>query len=212
MSADTVTTAQLIWNSLTESGSEPAIRRQNGNPDQYEVLTGVDAPAEVAALWSVLGGRDILGMNLEGARSAGRLCAARADEAESSRPGTPYPVLDGSADGAVRMVWWDRGWCPLTATADSAIAVDTHPGVTGRVGQVIYCDFEVYSDREAVWDCVADFLGDLLVVVSSESLAVEDGFARIPNPEGWDMSVLVAVLEVGRARRDGRPVPLLSTA
>ncbi|MGW5312131.1 hypothetical protein [Nocardia thailandica] len=163
-------------------------------------------------MWSILGGLDILGMNLEGARSAGRLCAARADEAESSRPGTPYPVLDGSADGAVRMVWWDRGWCPLTATADSAIAVDTHPGVTGRVGQVIYCDFEVYSDREAVWDCVADFLGDLLVVVSSESLAVEDGFARIPNPEGWDMSVMVAVLEVGRARRDGRPVPLLSTA
>ncbi|MGW5574308.1 hypothetical protein ACWEVD_24190 [Nocardia thailandica] len=204
--------AHRIFDALLHKRCESRVRRNNGAPGDYEALTGVSAPTAVVELWSVLGGRDILGMNLEGARSAGRFCAARASEAESGGAGSPYEALDGSADGAVRMVWWDRGWCPLTATADSAIAVDTHPGVTGRVGQVIYCDFDVYSDREAVWDCVADFLGDLLVVVSSESLAVEDGFARIPNPEGWDMSVMVAVLEVGRARRDGRPVPLLSTA
>ncbi|MGW6425807.1 hypothetical protein ACWF82_24305 [Nocardia sp. NPDC055053] len=205
---DVTISAQRIWDALVEKGFEPDMRRGTQDPSRYEELTGVPAPTEVAELWSVLGGRDILGMCLEGAESAGQLCAARADEAESSGPGVPYEELDGSTDGAVRMVWWDREWCPLLATSDHAIAVDTHPGSTGHAGQVIYCSFEVYFDREEVWSSVAEFLRDVLTVVSSDAVAVEEGCGTLAHTDGWGRTVTMAVLEVGRARRDGRPIPL----
>lgn len=166
------------------------------------------APTEVVELWAVLGGRDILGMCFEGAQSAGQLRAARADEAESSGLGVPYEELDGSSDGAVRMVWWDRRWCPLLATAEHAIAVDCHPGAKGAIGQVIFCDFDCCSDREAVWGSVTDFLRDVLTVISAEELTVEGGHGRIPRTGRSDATVTMAVLEVGRARRDGRPIAL----
>ncbi|MFD3703422.1 hypothetical protein ACFWUP_09770 [Nocardia sp. NPDC058658] len=201
--------AQRIHDVMLEKGFEPVIRRGSGDASRYEEQTGMSAPAEVAELWSVLGGRDILGMCLEGAQSAGRWCAARAGEAESSGPGVPYEELDGSTDGAVRKVWWDRGWCPLHASADYAIAVDAHPGAEGHVGQVVYCDLDVYSDREAVWGSVAEFLRDVLAVVSSDGLVVEDGFGLKKHTDNWTCTILMAVLETGRARRDGRPVPLI---
>ncbi|WP_157101928.1 hypothetical protein [Nocardia caishijiensis] len=172
----------------------------------------MQAPAEVAELWSVLGGRDVLGMRLESPDSAGQYVAARAAEAESSAPGEPFEELDGSTDGAVRKVWWDRGWCALYATAELAIAVDSHPGAKGQVGQVVYCEMDMYGDREAVWDSVEDLLRDLLAVVSSDGLIVEDGFGLLAGTDGDRYLVPMAVLEVGQARRDGRPVPLVAFA
>ncbi|WP_157101397.1 hypothetical protein [Nocardia shimofusensis] len=163
------------------------------------------APPEVVELWSVLGGVDVAGMWLEDTDSAGQACAARAREAEESGPGVPYEELDGSTDGAVRMVWWDRGWCPLILTADNAIAVDGHPGEAGRIGQVVYCSFEVYSDREAVWESVAEFLGDVLTVISSEALIIDDGYGLLRGDDGRTKTVMMAAVEIGRARRDGRP-------
>ncbi len=210
--SDVTTLSQRIWDVLVEKGFEPVMRRGSEDASRYEEQTGLPAPAEVAELWSVLGGRDILGMCLEGANSAGRQCAARAGEAESTGPGVPYEELDGSADGAVRMVWWDRGWCPLHASVDYAIAVDSHPGTEGHVGQVIYCDMDVYSDREAVWGSVADFLRDVLAVVSSEGLVVDEGFGLMEHTDKWTCTMLMAVREAGRARRDGRPVPLIGFA
>ncbi|MGW6725115.1 hypothetical protein ACWF9G_04340 [Nocardia sp. NPDC055029] len=205
---DVATSAQRIWDALAARGSEPVMRRGFESPNRYEELTGELAPAEVTDLWSALGGRDILGMCLEGADSAGQMCAARANEAESSGPGVPYAELDGTTDCAVRKVWWDRAWCPLVATADLAIVVDSHPGATGHIGQVAYCNLDEDSDREAVWGSVSEFLRDVLTVVSSDALVVEDGHGRMPDPDGWDLTVTMAVLEVGRARRDGRPIPL----
>ncbi|MEV0771791.1 SMI1/KNR4 family protein [Nocardia salmonicida] len=206
---DATSLAQRIGDVLVKKGFEPAMRHGSDAADRYEEQTGAPAPPEVVELWSVLGGRDILGMCLEGANSAGLWCAARASEAESSGPGVPYEELDGSASGAVRMVWWDRGWCPLHATVDNAIAVDSHPGAEGRAGQVVYCDMDVYSDREVVWGSVADFLRDVLAVVSSDGLVVEDGHGLMTHTDNWTCTVLMAVLETGRARRDGRPVPLI---
>ncbi|MFD4357268.1 hypothetical protein ACFWPX_32315 [Nocardia sp. NPDC058518] len=206
---EVATLARHIWDVMVERGFEPVLRRGSEDTSRYEDQTGVPAPAEVAELWSVLGGRDILGMCLEGAQSAGRWCAARADEAESSGPGVPYEELDGSTDGAVRMVWWDRGWCPLHASADWAIAVDSHPGAAGHVGQVVFCDLDVDSDREAVWGSVTEFLRDVLAVVSSEALIVEDGHGLMAHVDNWNCTILMAVRELGQARRDGRPIPLL---
>ncbi|MGM7647478.1 hypothetical protein ACSVDM_21470 [Nocardia sp. JW2] len=200
--------ARRIWDVLVERGFDPVLRRGGGDAASYKEETGVAPPAEAVELWSVLGGRDILGMDLEGAQSAGRWCAARADEAESSGPGVPYEELDGSSDGAVRMVWWDRGWCPLHASADWAVAVDTHPGAKGQVGQVIFCDLDVDCDREAVWGSVAEFLRDVLAVVSSDALIVENGFGLLDHVDNWTCTVLMAVRELGLARRDGRPIPL----
>ncbi|WP_157101825.1 hypothetical protein [Nocardia caishijiensis] len=199
---------QRIWDVLVERGFQPVLRRGGGDASTYEEQTGVAAPAEAVELWSALGGREILGMNLEGPQSAGRWCAVRADEAESSGPGVPYEELNGSADGAVRMVWWDRGWCPLHASADWAVAVDTHPGTKGQVGQVIFCDLDVDCVREAVWGSVAEFLRDVLAVVSSDALIVENGHGQLEHVDNWTRSVLIAVYELGLARRDGRPSPL----
>lgn len=212
MSEVVTVVAQHVWDALVDRGFEPALRRGTAEAGRYQEWTGVPAPAEVAELWSVLGGRDLLGMCLEGADSAGRYVAARADEAESSDPGEPFEELDGSADDAVRKVWWDRDWCALYATADLAIAVDSHPGTKGRVGQVVYCDMDMYADREAVWESVEEFLRDLLAVVSSEELTVEDGFGSLAGTDGYRYLVSMAVLEMGRARRDGRPVSLVAFA
>ncbi|MEU4595537.1 hypothetical protein [Nocardia sp. NPDC023988] len=204
--------AQRIRDTLVDRGFEPILRRGSGEVGRYQEWTGVPAPAEVAELWSVLAGRDILGMCLEGPDSAGQYVAARANEAESSDPGEPFEELDGSADDAVRKVWWDRGWCALYATADLAIAVDSHPGAKGQVGQVVYCEMDMYGDREAVWESVEDFLRDLLAVVSSDGLIVEDGFGLLAGTDGDRYLVSTAVLEMGQARRDGRPVPLVAFA
>ncbi|MFC9963040.1 SMI1/KNR4 family protein [Nocardia ignorata] len=210
--SDVTNLAHQIWNLLVKKGFEPVLRRGSGDVGRYQEWTGVPAPPEVADLWSVLAGRDILGMCLEGPDSAGQYVAARANEAESSGPGEPFEELDGSTDGAVRKVWWDRGWCALYATADHAIAVDSHPGATGQVGQVVYCEMDMYGDREAVWESVEDFLRDLLAVISSDGLIVEDGFGLLAGTDGDRYLVSMAVLEMGQARRDGRPVPLVAFA
>ncbi|WP_024802998.1 hypothetical protein [Nocardia sp. BMG51109] len=196
--------AERIRDVLVERGFGTPVQRSNGEIHRYEELTGVAAPTEVAELWSVLGGVDVVGMLLEGADSAGQACAARAGESEASGVGVPYEELDGSTDGAVRMVWWDRAWCPLVSTADNAIAVDGHPGEKGHVGQVMYCNFEVFSDREAVWPSAAEFVGDVLAVVSAEPLVVVNGFGSMMTDDGRDLTVMMAALEIGRARRDGR--------
>lgn len=184
------------------------VRRGLFGPERYVEQTGVAAPAEVVELWSVLGGRDIVGMDLESAHSAGQWVAARADEAEWAEPGEPFEELDGSSDGAVRMVWWDRRWCLLHVSFDFAIAVDMNPGAEGTVGQVIYCDMDFGADREALWGSVPEFLRDVLAVVCSDELRVVDGFGVMIGLDGSEMVVRTALAELGRARRDGRPVPL----
>lgn len=173
----------------------------------YAGLTGVAAPAGLVEVWSVLSGVDVVGVRFEPERSAGRACAARAGEAQASGPGVPYEELDGSSDNAVRLVWWDRRWAPVVMTADNAIAVDEAPGALGVVGQVIYCDFEVYSDREAVWPSVVEFLRDVLWVVESPGLRVEDGFGSAVHDSGREWPLLSVIVGVGRARRDGVAVP-----
>lgn len=204
--------AERIRDVLVDRGFGTPVRRTTGAVSRYEEWTGVAPPTEAVDLWSVLGGVDVVGMLLEGADSAGQACAARASEAESAGVGVPYEELDGSTDGAVRMVWWDRGWCPLVLNTDSAIAVDGHPGDRGHMGQVVYCDFDVYSDREAVWPSLVNFLEDVLTVVSAESLVVENGFGSMMPDDGWNLTVMMATVEIGRARRDGRTSPFSTLA
>ena len=202
---DVAAVAQRIRDALFSRDLTARVVRSNGDATRYQELTGAAAPPEVAELWSTLGGVDVAGMYLEGAESAGQACDARASEAEAYGPGVPYEELDGSTDLAVRNVWWDRGWCPLVLTADNAVAVDNHPGNAGKVGQVIYCDFEVYSDREAIWDSVVEFLHDVLTVLSSKELVIENGFGSLPTDDGWSRTVMMSAVEIGIARRDGRP-------
>ncbi|MGW4635362.1 SMI1/KNR4 family protein [Nocardia sp. NPDC004415] len=200
--------ANQIWATLTNRGFEPPLRRGDYPASRYEALVGEPAPAEAAVLWSVLGGRDVLGLWFESAWSAGELCDARATEAEFSGPGVPYEELDGSAANSVRMVWWDRGWCPVMATADIAFAIDTNPGATGHRGQIIFCSLHEDCDREAVWNSLADFLRDVLTVVSSDGLVIENGFGHLAHTDGYNRSVPISILEVGRAHRDGRRIQL----
>lgn len=201
--------ANQILTILAERGFEPILRYREDPSRSYETYTGRPAPAEATALWSVLSGRDILGMCLDTSWSAGQQCDARASEAEFSGPGVPYEELDGSAEGSVRMVWWDRGWCPIYSDADYAFAIDTNPGATGHTGQVIFCTLNEDCDREAVWDSLTDFLRDVLALVSSPGLRVDDGWwGRFAHTDGGERSMVISITEVGRARRDGAPIPL----
>lgn len=175
----------------------------------YEGLTGVAPEAGMGALWSVLGGVDVGGLPIDSEATAGARCASMAEQAEALGVGEPFDELDGSAEGDVRLVWWDRGWVPLFMSADDAFAVDGHPGAGGRAGQVIYCDLDYGCGREALWPSLVDFLNDMLAVVSSDGFVVEgdSGIGWLADDAGQDQWMLRILLDVGFARRDGRPVP-----
>lgn len=210
MVGEVAVSAQRVLDVLVQRGVGFTVRYPPCEAARYEELTGIPAPTDVAELWSVLGGVDVAGMVVENADTAGRMCAARASEAEATGSGYPYEELDGSIDDAVRMVWWDRGWCPLVSGWDNAFAVDSHPGAKGHVGQVVFCDFDVYSDREAIWPSVTEFVLDLLAVVSAEALFFENGHGYLTLDTGSTATLMIAIREFGRARRDHRRPPIPS--